>query len=83
MKYEERVVAFIDILGFKNIVDKTVDEDGIENEKKIDEILEAFQVHRYQVPIPHFPHKSAKYGCFNRFSENRVPVKKSTFSTFL
>lgn len=44
MKYEERVVAFIDILGFKNIVDKTVGEDGIENEKKIDEILEAFQV---------------------------------------
>lgn len=43
MKYEERVVAFIDILGFKSILSDTVVKDSIDDEKKIDEIVTAYE----------------------------------------
>jgi hypothetical protein len=41
-----------------------------------------YQGYRYQVPIPHCPHKSAKFGCFKGFSGNGVPGTESSFSTF-
>lgn len=37
MKYENRIVLFLDILGFKNIIDKTV-EKNVENEKAIEKL---------------------------------------------
>lgn len=37
MKYENRIVLFLDILGFKNIIDKTV-EKNIENEDAIEKL---------------------------------------------
>lgn len=43
MKYEQRIVAFIDILGFKSLLDETVDNDGNDNEEKIDSVISAYQ----------------------------------------
>ncbi|MDT8894038.1 hypothetical protein RSO41_05170 [Halomonas sp. I1] len=42
MKYETRVVAFIDILGFKTILDDTIDKDGSDNEQSIDRLVSAY-----------------------------------------
>lgn len=46
MKYEQRIVAFIDILGFRSILDKTIDNNDIDNEEKIDSIISAYQAIR-------------------------------------
>ena len=46
MKYENRIVAFIDILGFKDLLDKTTDKDGNDQEETIDYILDAYKVIR-------------------------------------
>ncbi len=42
MKYEERVVAFIDILGFRSLLEETVDSKGVENEVKINSVVDAY-----------------------------------------
>jgi|TARA_R110001592_G_scaffold97519_1_gene279375 hypothetical protein len=42
MKYEERVVAFIDVLGFKSLLGETVNSDGKDNEEAIDRIISAY-----------------------------------------
>jgi hypothetical protein len=42
MKYQQRIVAYIDILGFKSILNDTVNKDGEDDEKKIDELIAAF-----------------------------------------
>lgn len=39
--YEERIVAFLDILGFKNIIDKTAN--SVEESSKVLEILKSFE----------------------------------------
>lgn len=41
MKYENRVVLFLDILGFKNVIDKTVDKNDIDNENNIQLLYDA------------------------------------------
>jgi len=46
MNYEQRVVAFLDILGFKSLLDETVDKDGNDIEEKIDYIVSAYKVIR-------------------------------------
>lgn len=46
MKYEERIVAFIDILGFKSLLNDTLDKDGNDNEVKIDAIISAYDAIR-------------------------------------
>jgi hypothetical protein len=46
MKYEQRIVAFIDILGFRALLDETVDKDGNDNEEKIDSVIESYQAIR-------------------------------------
>ena len=42
MRYEQRVVAFIDILGFKSLLNDTIGKDGNDNSDKIDEIISAY-----------------------------------------
>ena len=42
MKYENRLVAFIDILGFKELLNDTVSKDGEDDEKRIDSLIEAY-----------------------------------------
>lgn len=46
MKYETRVVAFIDILGFKAILDDTVDKDGSDNTERISRLVSAYRAIR-------------------------------------
>jgi len=42
-RYENRVVAFIDLLGFKEIIKKTVDDNGRDNEPEIEALTETFR----------------------------------------
>lgn len=46
MKYEQRIVAYLDILGFKSLLDETVDKDGNDIESKIDSVVSAYQAIR-------------------------------------
>lgn len=43
MKYENRVVAFIDILGFKSLLNETTRQDGSDNEENIDVLIKAYE----------------------------------------
>jgi hypothetical protein len=43
MNYEQRVVAFIDILGFKAILDETIDKNGDDNIEKINDVISAYE----------------------------------------
>lgn len=42
MKYEQRLVAFIDILGFRSLLEDTVTIKGEDNESNIDSLIEAY-----------------------------------------
>jgi hypothetical protein len=42
MKYENRIVAYIDILGFRALLDETVAKDGTDDQKRIDEVIRAY-----------------------------------------
>jgi len=46
MPYENRIVAFIDILGFKDLLDKTVDKDDNDVERYIELIQDAYGIIR-------------------------------------
>ncbi|HAS6630880.1 hypothetical protein P3377_24240 [Vibrio parahaemolyticus] len=46
MKYEQRIVAFIDILGFKSLLNDTVDKNGVDNEEAIDAVISAYEAIR-------------------------------------
>ena len=46
MKYEQRIVAFIDILGFKLLLNDTVDKNGVDNEEAIDAVISAYEAIR-------------------------------------
>ena len=47
MNYENRVTVFLDILGFKNIINKTLDKDNNDIEEEIDNIKEAIELIRF------------------------------------
>ncbi|WP_080236679.1 hypothetical protein [Spirosoma rigui] len=38
MEYQDRIVAFVDILGFRNLIKETQKEDALKAQKKLDEI---------------------------------------------
>jgi hypothetical protein len=42
MKYQDRVVIFIDILGFKELLNETTDKEGNDNELGISKVVEAY-----------------------------------------
>lgn len=46
MKYEQRIVAFIDILGFKALLNDTLDKNGDDNEQAIDSVVSAYEAIR-------------------------------------
>jgi hypothetical protein len=46
-EYSDRLVCFIDILGFRNMVDKTVGDDGADQNELITEIKDIFKVGQY------------------------------------
>lgn len=63
MKYEQRMVAFIDILGFKALLNDTVDKDGNDNEQAIDAVVSAYTIMREIWDLD--------------LTENFIPVKNS------
>lgn len=46
MKYEKRVVAFIDILGFRALLEETVDKSNASVEVNIDKVIDAYKAIR-------------------------------------
>lgn len=46
MKYEQRIVAFIDILGFKSLLNDTLDKNGNDKEERIDSVISAYNAIR-------------------------------------
>lgn len=46
MKYDNRIVAYLDILGFKDLLDKTVDNEENDVEEKIDAIQDVYKIIR-------------------------------------
>lgn len=46
MEYENRIVAFIDILGFRELLNKTMDKKGNDDESAINEIVSAYNAIR-------------------------------------
>lgn len=43
MNYQDRVVIFIDILGFKELLNETTDKEGNDNEKGINKLTQAYK----------------------------------------
>ena len=43
MNYEQRIVAFIDILGFRALLDETISKDGADISSRIDEVVRAYE----------------------------------------
>jgi hypothetical protein len=71
--YEERVLAFIDILGFSNTIKKTVDN-GIEDEiftRKINNLIENIQWH-LNYEKNHFGENIIKSKIVNQFSDSII-----------
>lgn len=46
MNYEDRIVVFIDILGFKELLNETVEKDGNDNINAIDKLVDAYKAIR-------------------------------------
>ena len=42
MNYEDRIVLYIDILGFKELLSETTDKDGNDNKAAINKIVDAY-----------------------------------------
>lgn len=53
MNYENRVTAYIDILGFKDLLSETIGPKGEEYPDKIDDILSAYQTIREVLDLDH------------------------------
>lgn len=43
MNYQNRIVAFIDILGFKGVLEETVKKDGSDHEENINNVISAYE----------------------------------------
>lgn len=72
MQYDNRVTVFIDILGFKDLLSKTVNNKGINKEEKIDEILDAYKLIR---DVWDLDEKDSQYG-------KRTPKNSKRITTF-
>ena len=51
MRYEDRVVCFLDILGFADHIRDTIRKDGSDHEDHIKNIADAFEIVRYLLDI--------------------------------
>jgi len=71
MKYENRVVFYIDILNFKKIVESTVDSYDNDIEKRIDEVYEMFNTVRYFLDEKEYD-KISQTKRFTQFSDSIV-----------
>lgn len=55
MKYEDRVVVFLDILGFKNLLDSTVSKEGSDNEVAIEKLVDVYDLIHDNWDLPFKP----------------------------
>ena len=51
MRYKDRVVCFLDILGFTSQIRGTIRQDGSDNEDSINNLADAFEIVRYLLDI--------------------------------
>jgi hypothetical protein len=51
MHYEKRVICFLDILGFSEHVENTINQDGIDNEEYINNINDGFEAIRFYLDV--------------------------------
>ncbi|HUI29355.1 MAG TPA: hypothetical protein VLX91_03985 [Candidatus Acidoferrales bacterium] len=72
MKYENRIVAFIDILGFKAIVGATLDEDGNEVSEKIKTLNDTLLLVRHEFDMDEPDTKLTKSRQVTQFSDSVV-----------
>ncbi len=71
MKYEDRIVCFIDILGFKSIINKTIDKDNNDNEAEIKFINETLSLGLEILDLDE-KYKLAKSKVVTQFSDSFV-----------
>lgn len=46
MNYEDRIVCFLDILGFKNHISTSINADGTDNSTQLDKLIDVFNIIR-------------------------------------
>lgn len=68
MEYEDRIICFIDILGFKEIINNTIDSNGNTIEERIKILEEAFSRVRYFLDIDN-PNEFSKSKMVTQFSD--------------
>lgn len=71
MKYENRVVFFLDIFGFKKFINSTIDSFGNDIDNKIDEVYEIFNAVRYFLDEKEY-NKISQTKKFTQFSDSMV-----------
>lgn len=49
MNYENRIVCFLDILGFQELINNTIHKNGTDNTDEIDDLIKALTNIRYFV----------------------------------
>jgi len=61
MNYENRIVCFLDILGFQELINNTIHKNGTDNTDKIENLIEALTNIRYFVqPSEEYEEKTSK-----------------------
>ena len=68
MEYEDRIICFIDILGFKDIINSTIDKSGKSDTDKINILEDAFSKVRYFLDIEN-PNEFSKSKIVTQFSD--------------
>lgn len=71
MKYDDRIVCFIDILGFKSIINQTIDKDGNDKEEEIKLINETLSLGLEILDLDE-KYKLAKSKVVTQFSDSFV-----------
>lgn len=70
MEYQDRIVCFLDILGFEGHIDKTISQNGEDNLKNIDNLISAIESIRYFTDIDKLKEDESKM--VTQFSDSVV-----------
>jgi hypothetical protein len=72
IKYQDRIVCFLDILGFKNHIDRTITQNGKDNPDKVGNIINAINAIRFYTDIDKL--KIDKSKKVSQFSDSVVDI---------
>jgi hypothetical protein len=72
MKYENRVTVFLDILGFKNLIKRTEDRKGNDNEEEIGYLNDTFLLIRELLGLDNLPENESKSKQITQFSDSII-----------